>query len=242
MNEGDKTGLLLLGLTVLCAAAFGLFCVEAMTGDIWEGLFLLYQLGTSLLPWLGCLWLSCRRARRQGRRLVTGTRWIWMALLGLYIALALLVTGAGTLADGLTEGLRLSHGELNLIPFSQAADPLGNALNLALGMPLGFLLPLLWPALDRFCPVLLWGLGASLAVELSQLVNFRATDVDDLLMNTAGALVGWGLFRLFARLTGWRRETVLVWPMGPGATLGALFLGRFLLYNARWLPVLLYGY
>ena len=32
--------------------------------------------------------------------------------------------------------------------------------------------------------------------ELSQLFNRRITDIDDLLMNTLGALIGWVIFRL----------------------------------------------
>ncbi len=48
---------------------------------------------------------------------------------------------------------------------------------------------------------LLWktalsGITFSLIIELSQLFNGRITDIDDLLMNTLGALIGWVIFRL----------------------------------------------
>ena len=45
----------------------------------------------------------------------------------------------------------------------------------------------------------------SLAIEICQLFNLRATDIDDLMMNTLGALVGyccWKVFSLIFRNAG----------------------------------------
>ena len=39
----------------------------------------------------------------------------------------------------------------------------------------------------------------SLSIEVLQLFTFRATDVDDLMMNTIGALVGYGIAKLILR-------------------------------------------
>lgn len=232
--------MLLLFLTLFCALTFCLFCA-ALSGDLRAAVLTIYELGTSLLPWVAALALSVRYRRRQGVALMTGTRWLWMALFGLYITLAFQVTGTGTLREALYHGISWSGGEVNLAPFSQGIDPVGYVLNVVLGMPLGFLLPLLWEELDRpqwaFCAGLLF----SLLIELSQLCNFRATDVDDLLMNTLGAMLGFLSFRLFARIIRWKREEELRWPIGPWATVGVLFLGRFLFYNGIWLAWTLYG-
>lgn len=42
----------------------------------------------------------------------------------------------------------------------------------------------------------------SLSIEILQLFTFRATDVDDLIMNTTGALVGYGIAKLILRKNG----------------------------------------
>ena len=51
--------------------------------------------------------------------------------------------------DALQRGLEWNAGQVNLLPFSREADPMGYALNVVLFLPFGLLLPLLWPALDR---------------------------------------------------------------------------------------------
>lgn len=232
--------MLLLCLIVLCALAFFLFC-SALSGDIRDAGLMAYELGCSLLPWVIALALAGRYRERRGTALVNGSRWVWMALFGLYLALAFQVTGAGTLEDALCCGISLGGGEVNLIPFSQGISPLGYALNLLLGMPLGFLLPLLWERLNRPDAILVSGLAFSLLIELSQLCNLRATDVDDLIMNTLGTVLGWLAFRIFARLARWKPEQQLRWPLGPLATVTLVFLGRFLLYGERWMTGLLYG-
>lgn len=45
------------------------------------------------------------------------------------------------------------------------------------------------------------GLGLSLTIEFVQLFTlYRATDIDDLITNTVGALVGYGCFKLIHRM------------------------------------------
>lgn len=92
-------------------------------------------------------------------------------------------------------------GNINLIPF---ADLTTNALqyieNLLLFLPVGFLLPLLFPAFQGLKRCALFGFFFSLSVELLQLLSFRATDIDDLIMNTLGTVCGFGCFLLLRRL------------------------------------------
>lgn len=49
------------------------------------------------------------------------------------------------------------------------------------------------------------GLGFlfSLLIEISQLLNFRASDVNDLILNTAGALGGFGIYQIGHRALGY---------------------------------------
>jgi glycopeptide antibiotics resistance protein len=93
-------------------------------------------------------------------------------------------------------------GGLEDSPGGKLADLFGNVLLFA---PLGFLLPLLVPAIRRWWQVLAVGAGISLLIELYQLTwpLVRNASVDDLLMNALGALLGFAALRL----TGYRRAS-----------------------------------
>jgi len=75
-------------------------------------------------------------------------------------------------------------------------------LNVIMFIPLGVLLPQLWPRLDRVWRLALRAGAVSLAIELAQLVlgltvgSRRTVDVNDLIANTGGALVGLLILRL----------------------------------------------
>jgi glycopeptide antibiotics resistance protein len=77
----------------------------------------------------------------------------------------------------------------------------GAAGNVVLFLPLGFLLPMLAPRLGRFWPTVGAGFALSAAIELSQVAfpGVRRADVNDVLMNTLGAALGYLLYRLAAR-------------------------------------------
>lgn len=71
--------------------------------------------------------------------------------------------------------------------------------NLFLLMPLGFLAPMVFRRTGFFSMLLGGGL-LSLSYELMQLPLDRSTDIDDLLLNTAGVMLGYFLFLLWKRL------------------------------------------
>ena len=77
----------------------------------------------------------------------------------------------------------------------------GAAGNVALFLPLGFLLPLLAPRLDRLWRTVGTGFALSAAIELSQVAfpGVRRADVNDVLLNTLGAAAGFLAYRLAAR-------------------------------------------
>ncbi|WMT40155.1 VanZ family protein [Paenibacillus sp. D2_2] len=81
---------------------------------------------------------------------------------------------------------------LNLIPFRDITFNFIQYIeNIILFIPFGLFLPLLWKKFEN--PYITWtsGLLMSLAIEVSQLFNYRATDIDDLLMNTLGTIIGY---------------------------------------------------
>jgi len=84
------------------------------------------------------------------------------------------------------------HGNLNAL----IINFLGN---IVMFMPFGFFAPLLWNVSDRVA--VLFGFTASLTIEVSQLFLPRSTDVDDLILNTFGALLGLLVYKLAKRFT-----------------------------------------
>lgn len=72
--------------------------------------------------------------------------------------------------------------------------------NVAMFVPLGFFLPLLWPRYQKALRTLCFGALATLGIELIQLFLSRGCDIDDLILNFAGAAAGYGVYRLTARL------------------------------------------
>lgn len=103
----------------------------------------------------------------------------------------------------LREYIRLSNlGEaffnpdINLIPFSDGFS-LGFILNIILFIPLGFLCPIISKSYQCIKNTFLIGSGLSLSIEIVQLFTlYRATDIDDLITNVAGTLIGYLGFRL----------------------------------------------
>lgn len=74
---------------------------------------------------------------------------------------------------------------------------LGNA---AMFLPLGFFPALLWHR-ERLRRSLLVGLGTSAGIEFIQFFVGRSSDVDDMIINTLGALAGYGVFCVLRRLS-----------------------------------------
>ena len=115
------------------------------------------------------------------------------------------------------DGMPPWHVFVNLTPLVGMNDPIGIVLNVALFVPMGLLLPLLLrsPSAAR---VVGTGFLVSLVIELTQLLADvtvsvgRVADIDDLMANTAGVVIGYALFRVVtwpaARRTDARREPV----------------------------------
>ena len=122
-------------------------------------------------------------------------KWGWMALLTLYLNAMYTVIGV--------PGVQYICWDptLNLIPFQDfsTSNIMGMVLNMVMFAPLGFLLPAYFERYRHWGRTLAAGFLTSLTVELIQLFTFRATDVDDLIMNTLGTLVGFLIAKLIFR-------------------------------------------
>ena len=72
--------------------------------------------------------------------------------------------------------------------------------NIFLFIPIGYFMPKIWPFLRKFFSFLLAGVMAITLVELLQLVTLLGSlDIDDLILNLGGMLIGYVLFMLFQK-------------------------------------------
>ena len=130
------------------------------------------------------VFLLLNKARFHNRKKTT-----LYTLFALYLAAVYHVVGLPT-AQFLTFDVNLT-----LIPFVGMVEDLRNTLlNVVLFLPLGFSLPLLWKKFRNLKATLLFGFGMSMTIELLQLFTYRATDVNDVIANTLGALLGFFLY------------------------------------------------
>lgn len=91
--------------------------------------------------------------------------------------------------------------KVNFVPFDDVSTNLIQyVLNVLLFVPFGFILPITWPQFEKKKCILATGFLFSFAIEFSQLFCHRATDIDDLLMNTLGALLGCLVFTAAKKL------------------------------------------
>lgn len=88
---------------------------------------------------------------------------------------------------------------LNFIPLSSGIE-ISTVLNIVFFMPFGFLLPTLWKRFRKFIPTVVAGFLFSVIIEVGQLFTIRATDVDDLIMNTLGTILGFIVFKILSMI------------------------------------------
>ena len=96
---------------------------------------------------------------------------------------------------------------LNLIPIINLTDyevkreAVINIIgNVALFIPTGIILPILYKRLNCFWKVLLAGVCISLGIEgIQLLLPNSVTDIDDLILNAVGVIIGYGIFS-FAKM------------------------------------------
>ena len=91
---------------------------------------------------------------------------------------------------------------VNLLDYDNKRDLLFNVIgNAAMFIPSGIILPILYRRLDSFWKVLAAGVSISLCIEIIQLpFSARATDLDDLILNTLGVMTGYGIYALVRAL------------------------------------------
>ena len=89
------------------------------------------------------------------------------------------------------------YPHFNIIPFQYMfSDMETTVLNVLLFFPLGLLLPVIWKDFRKACRTILFGICMTSAIELLQIFTFRATDINDLMTNTLGTVLGYCCWKL----------------------------------------------
>lgn len=151
-------------------------------------------------------------------------------------------TGAGTIYDGFLYQLELKQDQINLVPFSQNIDVIAYLLNIVLFIPLGLLVPMIWQKMNKLINIIEIGFFFTLLIELSQLFNNRRTDVDDILLNILGAVIGFGFFKLWDKFTKSKFQINHSITVELPIYILVIFFGRFFIFNEMGFAKLLYGF
>jgi len=98
---------------------------------------------------------------------------------------------------------------VNLLDYESARDLLLNIIgNFAMFIPTGIVTPILYRHLDSFKKTVLTGFLISLSIEIIQLpFAVRASDIDDLILNTLGVMAGYGIWALVKLLRSRKKVT-----------------------------------
>lgn len=169
--------------------------------------FCMQILGRDVLVSMGIMLLFiCLDSRRKKAKILTFSH-ILLLCLTFFMAQVFSLTGVTPLSGFHTD---IHWDEINLIPFSGIHAVLSSGMdmyailnivgNAILLVPFGFFFPLLSQKKYSLWQTALSGLLISLLIECSQLFLGRGTDVDDLILNTLGAVLGYIVFQLFKRI------------------------------------------
>ena len=95
----------------------------------------------------------------------------------------------------------------NLLQFDSIKDIIWNVVgNTAMLIPSGIILPVVYKKLNNFGKVIAAGAFISLCIELIQLpFASRTTDIDDLILNTLGVMIGYGIYSLVKKIKSSKR-------------------------------------
>ena len=120
-------------------------------------------------------------------------------LLVAWLVMFVYVTQIMAFGNGMGERINLKPLRMFTVAFRYGSTNASGIwqffLNIVMFIPLGFLLPIVFPkGCRKFSRVLAVSLLTTLATELFQLVTQRGSDIDDVIANTLGGLVGFALF------------------------------------------------
>lgn len=145
------------------------------------------------LVFLAAYFVSLEVILRRKKRRITWVERGALMVLGVYLVIIFSVTVSPVYGfSG-----KINPDQINLIPGQVFRGASVNNLNLignfVMFLPLGFLLPVVSKRFRVLWKTMLGGAGLSILIEFSQLWNGRGTDIDDVILNTMGSVVGYAI-------------------------------------------------
>jgi glycopeptide antibiotics resistance protein len=202
--------------------------------------FLGYEFLATFIPFIIAFLIFANIYKHKGIRILK-IHSVLTFVFAIYVVAVFHFTGTGTLYDALLYQLEMKQGQINFIPFINEIDVVAYLQNILLFIPFGFLIPLIWRQMGKVKNILLSGFSFSLLIEISQLLNNRRTDIDDLILNTLGAVLGYAVCKLICSMLNKTDNSDSYYKFEPFIYIGVMFIGRFLLFNEFGMAKLLYG-
>ncbi|MGG1609790.1 VanZ family protein [Bacillus wiedmannii] len=184
----------------------------------------LYMINGSAFILLGLICYFIVRSISIGMKSKKGVNW-WKELISFLFAIYIGMVVAITLFPipiGFPTGIENIRLSINIIPFASIIKDIGKigiaydgdvlfmiglivrnvGGNILLLMPLGFLAPIIWDKFKKIKNTILLGLAISISIELLQLIESlfsgwgRITDIDDVIFNVIGSIVGYFIYKI----------------------------------------------
>ncbi|KAA0784055.1 hypothetical protein COM04_21450 [Bacillus wiedmannii] len=184
----------------------------------------MYMINGSAFILLGLICYFIVRSISIGMKSKKGVNW-WKELISFLFAIYIGMVVAITLFPipiGFPTGIENIRLSINIIPFASIIKDIGKigiaydgdvlfmiglivrnvGGNILLLMPLGFLAPIIWDKFKKIKNTILLGLAISISIELLQLIEslfsswIRITDIDDVICNVIGSIVGYFIYKI----------------------------------------------
>ncbi|MES5866430.1 VanZ family protein [Bacillus cereus group sp. RP32] len=184
----------------------------------------LYMINGSVFIIVGVICYLIVRSIFIGMKSKKGVNW-WKELISflfvIYIGMVVAIT-LFPIPIGFPTGIENIRLSINIIPFASIIKDIGKigiaydgdvlfmiglivknvGGNILLLMPLGFLAPIIWDKFKKIKNTILLGLAISISIELLQLIEslfsswIRITDIDDVICNVIGSIVGYFIYKI----------------------------------------------
>lgn len=157
----------------------------------------------------------------------------------IYLWFVFSVAGIGSIWDIIDNGgiiNTINGANINLIPF-QSEGVFTYGMNIIMFMPLGFLIPFIWRNYRKLLKIVLVAGGLSVFIEFAQIPTNRITDIDDLIMNVVGAIVGYIVWKIVGKCLFYKTALYRIDSISNNEPVIYILLGsifNFLFYNWKW--------
>lgn len=145
------------------------------------------------------------------RKRIPLSRQIAYFMFGVCVLVISAATFLGLIVSGVLNGEKILSTEhaMNIIPFRfitetwamEERKQITQAIaNILMFLPLGFIFPLAFKKVRNFWKTTIGIMAFSFLIEFVQYFIGRSADIDDLILNTLGGILGYSIFSVFSRL------------------------------------------